>query len=219
MAYYVLQNHQGYVSDPGFMQNFTALGTAVGKNIQQQAMKEGVDKNSLIPEYEQDADGNVKTQYKSPALVGRGYYSQGGPGNSKKSKAADPNSLSNSIKDMLAQQASKEAMKQAGSQQLDGSPAGVSGGVKQDADGNLTDPNGGDAGQVSPGSVFMQPSQEEAKNVYLSAIQQQAKDNPAIAKSVGLPTAQKQTFKTGDERMVGDIKYTRQKDGTWLPSS
>lgn len=205
MAYYVLENKQGYTSDPGFMQNITALSDALGKKLNKDVYKDAADKNGLIPEYKVDDEGKATTEYKSPALVSQ-YYKQGAPGNPKTNKDADPNNLSKSIQAMIAKQASDEAMKQAGSMQVDGGPAGVPRGTIQNADGSLQGPDGNSIGEVAPGTAFSPVN--DPQKVYLDAIQQQAKDNPAVAKSLKLPAPSSKQVKLKGTPPAGAVKYS-----------
>lgn len=215
MAYYqIVGNNQGYVSDPGFMQNVVALGNTMGKSLNAQIFKDAAAQNSLVPETEVDSDGNTKIQYKSPQLINRGFYSAGAPGNPN-GKPATPGkgagSVAQTIKDMLAKSAVDNAAKETASYGPElGGGVGLGPGQKQMPDGSIVDQNGNQVGEGQPGMQNPQPIGPDPSSVFQAALEKQAAENPSIAKATGLPT-----HKTGKETLDTSISDAQSGKKTW----
>lgn len=175
MAYYqVLNTDQGNKYDPGFMQNVNAVTSVLGKQLNKNVFQDAAQQNGLVPEYQIDSNGNTQINYKSPALVNRGYYTAGAPGNVD-GKPAAPESLSKSIQDMLAGEAVANATKEAQS-----AGPGLADNLTLSAD-----PSAAPSDTAPQGKTFAQAQSMDPTSVFQSALMQQASSNPLIAKSLG----------------------------------
>lgn len=213
MAYYVLQGKGGMDYNPGFMQNVSALGNAMGKNINSKVFSDAAASQGLIPEYDIDqSTGDVKTSYKSPQLINRGFYSPGAPGNPSGKPGQSNQSVTKALQDAIAQNAIKNAQDETANypEQLKGSPAGAPSGTIQQADGTLVDPEGKQVGEAPLGQAF-EPKPDQNK-IFQEALMQQANDNPLVNKSLGLPGAKAPGKK---QTLDSDIAEAQAGKQTW----
>lgn len=190
MAYYtIIPNTQGYVSDPGFMQNITALANTMGKGINSAVYKDAAAKNGLVPEYDVDQNtGDTKISYKSPELINRGFYSAGAPGNPA-GKPTQQN-FSKIIQDAIAQNAVKNATAEVPPGE-DLSQAGWS----------------LDAGQ-EPSMTTSQTGDlpTDHSQIFQDALMKQANDSPLVAKSIGVPTSTMSSKKETLDTAIADAQ-------------
>lgn len=215
MAYYqIISNNQGSVANPGFMQNVTALGKSLGQGVSSAVFNDAAKQNGLIPEMELDSDGNTKINYRSPQLVNRGFYTAGAPGNPTGApKEAKPEKLSDSIKDMLAEQAIKNAGKETADYGPElGGAVGPAPGAVQQPDGSFKDAQGNDVGEAQMGAKFPQPIGPDPSSVFNSALMKQT-TSPQIAKSMGLPVTK--TAKNSKQTVDEAIQDAQAGQKTW----